>query len=151
MDNEDPLRLWQHIHGATTHFPIALVFISVAFDLGTLFFRKKNWRTVGFWTLIAAVILLVPSIASGLFGIYLDKGGKETFAAGGYNAVRTIQWHRNMGFFAAGFLVIPAIWRSVKRDDIAGTAYIVCIIFAAIAAGFIAVTGFNGAYVPRGY
>ncbi len=151
MDTEDPLKLWQHLHGATTHFPIALVFMSVAFDMGALLFKKENWRIVGFWTLVACMILIVPAIASGLYGIYVDTGGKANFAAGGYNAVRTIQWHRNMSFFATGFLLIPTIWRVAKRDQLATDARVVCLCFVFLAMLFIAVAGYNGAYVPRGY
>lgn len=151
MDTEDPLRLWQHIHGATTHFPIALIFISVAFDLGALLFKKDNWRTVGFWTLVAGMILLVPAILSGLYGIYWDTTGKATFAAEGYNAIRTIKWHRNMSFFAAGFLLVPTIWRVAKRDQLTAVAQVICLLFAFIAVAFITITGYNGAYVPRGY
>ncbi|MBC8136591.1 MAG: DUF2231 domain-containing protein [Fibrella sp.] len=125
--------------------------MSVAFDLGALFFKKDNWRTVGFWTLVAGTILLVPAVASGLYGIYLDAGGKATFAAGGYDAERTIRWHRNMSFFATGFLVVPTVWRVVKRDDLANIARVACLLFAFVAMLFIAVTGYNGAYVPRGY
>lgn len=163
MDTEDPLRLWQHIHGATTHFPIALVFVAAAFDTGALLFKKPSWRTVGYWTLIAAFVMLLPAMASGLYGIYLDATGKATYAAEGYNHVRTIKWHRNMSFFATGFLAIPAIWRTMKREGSAvpllddrdtrpeTVRHIVCLLLTLIGAAFIAVVGYNGAYIPRGY
>ena len=151
MDTEDPLRLWQHLHGATTHFPITLVFVSAAFDAGALLFKKANWRTVGYWTLIVTVIMLVPAMASGLYGIYVDANGKATYAAEGYNHARTILWHRNMSFAATAFLIIPAIWRTVKRDDLATAAHIVCLLFVLIGVAFISVVGYNGGYIPRGY
>lgn len=151
MDTEDPLRLWQHLHGATTHFPIALVFVAAAFDTGALLFKKSNWRTVGYWTLIAAVIMLLPAMASGLYGIYLDANGKATYAAEGYNHARTVLWHRNMSFFATGFLAIPATWRTAKRDELPNAARIVCLLLLLIGAGFIAVVGYHGGYIPRGY
>ena len=151
MDTEDPLRVWQHLHGATTHFPIALVFVSAVFDAGALLFKKTNWRTVGYWTLMATVIMLLPVVASGLYGIYVDAEGKDRMTNGGYNVARTILWHRNMSFFATAFLLIPAIWRTAKRDEITTAARVVCLLFVVIGAAFIAVVGYNGGYIPRGY
>ncbi len=72
MATKAPARLWQHLHGATTHSPIALVFVAAAFDTGALLFTKKNWRTAGYWTRIAAVIKLPPTMASEPYGIYLE-------------------------------------------------------------------------------
>lgn len=151
MFKDDPISLWKHIHGAVTHFPIALLFMSVAFDLGALLFKKANWRTVGFWTLVAAMVLIVPAIASGLYGIYLDADGKSYLASGGYMPDRTIKWHRNMSFFAAGFLIVPTLWRIIKKDDLTKVAQVICLLIAFIAMLFVTVTGYNGAYVPRGY
>ena len=151
MDTKDPLSLWQHIHGATTHFPIALAFISAIFDAGALVFRRPNWRTVGFWTLITALVLILPAIASGLYGIYLDSGGKEKWASDGYNHVRAIIWHRNMSFFAGGLLFVAATWRVIKHDDLTMVARIVCLLLAIAATVFVGVTGYNGAYLPLGY
>lgn len=71
VDNKDSLRLWHHIHKATTHFSIVLVFVP-AFDTGAPLFEKTNWRTDGYRAPMATVIMLPPTMASGLFGIYLE-------------------------------------------------------------------------------
>lgn len=150
MENEDPINLWQHVHGAITHFPIALVFAALAFDLGALIFKKASWRTVGFWLLITAVIALLPAIGSGLYYVYLNPAGKNTLAQGGY-VMKTLLDHRNAALWGGGILLIPTFLRIRKRDDLSTGLYILCIVCVLVAAALIGFTGFKGAYVQRGY
>jgi uncharacterized membrane protein len=63
-------------HVALVHFPIALIFVSVAFDLLAL--RKQNLALVqaAYYTVIAAAIAAVPAVATGLLAWQLQFEGK---------------------------------------------------------------------------
>jgi uncharacterized membrane protein len=63
-------------HVALVHFPIALIFVSVAFDLLAL--RKQNLALVqaAYYTVIAAAIAAVPTVATGLLAWQLQFEGK---------------------------------------------------------------------------
>ena len=144
---DDPIALWKHIHGASAHFPIAMMMVSFAFDYGAILFRRPNWRTVGFWTLIVAAVLSVPTILSGLWG-QLGWFGVDKWEA------TSVLVHRNVSLFGGGVVLLLAIWRSLRRDsreDLKGgewITYLVALIFATAAIGY---TGYLGAYVKEGY
>lgn len=67
--------IWARVHGATTHFPIALVLCSGALD--AVAFTLPRWTTVrdlhaaGYWSMLCGVLGTVPAVFS---GILLTKG-----------------------------------------------------------------------------
>jgi uncharacterized membrane protein len=63
-------------HVALVHFPIALIFVSVAFDLLSL--RKQNLALLraAYYTLIAAAIAAVPAVTTGILAWQLQFEGK---------------------------------------------------------------------------
>lgn len=57
---------WLEVHGGLTHFPVALLVTSLAFDVGATLFRQwRVWHKVAFWLLVAGVISLVPAAFTG--------------------------------------------------------------------------------------
>src|ERR1700739_2304687 len=69
--------LAQHAqHVAMVHFPIALIFVSVAFDLLSL--RKQNLALLraAYYTVIAAAIAAVPTVATGILAWQLQFEGE---------------------------------------------------------------------------
>jgi uncharacterized membrane protein len=129
--------IWYHLHGAFTHFPIALALVSFAFDLAGAVLRRPSFRTVGFWTLLVAAATAVAAVATGLIV-------SREWSAG------SMLTHRNTAFVAGGLLVVLALWRGLKRDELTGwnfTAYLVAVAAAAAAVGF---TGWLGGNVVMG-
>jgi|SRR6266853_3858323 len=63
-------------HVALVHFPIALIVVSVAFDLLSL--RKQSFALLraAYYTVIAASISAVPTIATGILAWQLQFEGK---------------------------------------------------------------------------
>jgi mono/diheme cytochrome c family protein len=58
---------WAKLHGASTHFPLALVVLSLACDSAArLFPRARGLAAVGAWTLLVGALGTLPAIASGL-------------------------------------------------------------------------------------
>ena len=156
MPQEDPIKLWQHLHGASVHFALALTLVSFAFDLGSKVFGKKEWRTVGFWALVVAVTLSVPAILSGLWGQFgwfkADKWVTEPEAH--------LSLHRNVALGGSIILLLLLIWRTFTSDfgiahnrleRKAGQSYVIYLIVAFFAAAAIGYTGWLGGYVARGY
>jgi uncharacterized membrane protein len=64
-------------HVAMVHFPIALIFVVVAFDLLSL--RKQNIALLraAYYTVIAAAIAAVPTVVTGLLAWQLQFAGKR--------------------------------------------------------------------------
>ena len=147
--NEDPIGLWQHLHGATTHFPIALAIASLAFDLGAVLFKKDVWRTVGFWLVMGAAVACVPAIASGLYYIYADAKGLANVEAMG--DVTTVTNHRNVSLVAGSLLIFLALWRAAAKDSLNKKALAVYLILAVLMVSGIGYAGYLGGYLGHGY
>jgi uncharacterized membrane protein len=144
LPEEDPIKLWQHIHGASAHFPIALLIVSVLFDIGSSWKKHAGWRTVGFWAIIVAAIVAVPALASGLsayfgwFGIHWEGD-------------KIMLLHRNIALGAGGTCIALALWRSIRHDDLKGGTWVVYLGLAILSMLGIGYTGYLGAYVAQGY
>jgi uncharacterized membrane protein len=135
-----------------------MMFASLAFEFGAVIFRKPSWRVVGFWTLIVAAVLCVPTILSGLTGLwgwfhvdpYMSKPSD------------TLLKHRNVALIAGIIVVLMAIWRtaSIERKHAKAlngetvaipraefAVYLVVLILATAGIGW---AGYLGAYVAQG-
>jgi uncharacterized membrane protein len=100
---------WARMHGGATHFPIALLMISVVFDHAGFWwrneFRRREFRAMGFYSLLIAA---AASPAAVLSGIALSKG---TLMGSGMLAL-----HHYFVWPAFGFLIGLAVWRLVVRE-----------------------------------
>jgi uncharacterized membrane protein len=138
LENEDPIKLWQHIHGATAHFPIAMMIVALIFDLGAIIFKRETWRAVGFWCLMVAAIVSIPLVISGLAG------------ANGWFGIE--KWDdRNLALAGSGLAIVLALWRAGRRDRLKGPEWGIFIALLIASVGIIGYTGYLGAYVARGY
>jgi len=63
-------------HVALVHFPIALIFVAVAFDLLSLRERDLALLRAAYYTVVAAAIAAVPTVATGLLAWQLQFQGK---------------------------------------------------------------------------
>jgi uncharacterized membrane protein len=63
-------------HVVLIHFPIALFFMSVAFDLMALRRTNPNWGIVAYYNSAAAALATLPAIATGLLAWQLQLEGK---------------------------------------------------------------------------
>jgi uncharacterized membrane protein len=96
--------LWASAHGASTHFPIALVLCSGGADaLGFLWSGRpivRQFHAVGYWTLLLGAAGAVPAVVSGLF---MTKGSLL-----GHGALRM---HHLFAWPAFGSMIGLATWR----------------------------------------
>jgi len=97
------------MHGGATHFPIALIMVSVAFDVAGFWWRdearRRELRSVGFYSLLIAAAASPAAVVS---GIALSKG---TLLGTGMLAL-----HHYFIWPAFGLLIGLAVWRLVVRE-----------------------------------
>jgi len=100
---------WARMHGGATHFPIALIMVSVVFDAAGFWWRnesrRREFRSVGFYSLLIAA---VASPAAVLSGIALSKG---IILGTGLLAL-----HHYFIWPAFGLLIGLAVWRLLVRE-----------------------------------
>lgn len=125
------------LHGALTHFPIALLFMAITFDLGAYLWRKQEWRIVSFWMIVSAAIMIVPTLATGWIA-----GGDYTAGRGGVPAI--FWWHRLSAFTTGGLAVTLLLWRVKVKDALSGTALLGSIALTLLTVSIVGYTGFLG-------
>ena len=115
MDNS----FWVRMHGATTHFPIALVMASALFDLAGLVVpenagksRRASLRAAGFYTLILGAL---GSIGAVLSGLVISSG--QLWGRGNLAHHHTFLWP------AFGLLTGLAVWRLVVGNHASTRAF----------------------------
>src|ERR1700733_10056353 len=100
---------WARMHGGTTHFPIALLIVSVAFDYAGFWWRnelrRREFRAFGFYSLLIAAAASPFAVLS---GIGLSKG--KLMGSGALRLHHLFIWP------AFGVLVGLAVWRLVVRE-----------------------------------
>jgi uncharacterized membrane protein len=100
---------WSRMHGGATHFPIALLLVSVLFDYAGFWWRdelrRHEFRAFGFYSLLIAA---AASPAAVISGIALSKG---ILLGTGLLAL-----HHYFIWPAFGLLIGLAVWRLVTRE-----------------------------------
>jgi uncharacterized membrane protein len=100
---------WARMHGGATHFPIALLMVSVVFDHAAFWWRdelrRRDFRALGFYSLLIAAAASPVAVLS---GVALSKG--ILFGTG------LLALHHYFIWPAFGFLIGLAVWRLVTRE-----------------------------------
>ena len=128
---------WDQLHGALTHFPIALLLFCTACDFGATAFKRlpfaRELRVVSFYALLVAALSSVGVVAS---GVALTKG--EMWGRGDFG------WHHRFVWPAFGLLVALAVWRLVVRDAMSPTGRCLYLVGMLLASGLVAAAGYFG-------
>lgn len=95
------------VHPALVHLPIAFVLLSVAADLGARLAkseaRRAAFRTVGFWSLVAALGGTALAIAAGYWDLDRAALAPET--------QQFVELHMTIGWVLGACLLILCAWR----------------------------------------
>ena len=137
---EDPLKIWQHVHGASSHFPIAMgltAFIIHVVPLKVLHSHRDSFVRV------AVLIGALASIPAVLSGLSADLGwfGVEPWVA------NRILPHRNAALCGSALLIILTILQ-IWVKAIPKWVITLFLLATTLAIGY---AGFMGGYVSRGY
>jgi len=129
--------LWTRAHGATTHFPVALVLSSVAFDgIGFALAGRpivRHLHAGGYWTMIGGALGSVPAVFSGLV---MTKGSVL-----GHGALRM---HHVFVWPAFAMIVALATWRGLVGRRAPRGVFLVYLIGTGVAAGLVSGAGYWG-------
>ena len=95
------------IHPALVHLPISFVLLSVLADLAARLSkeepRRAMFRAVGFWSLVAAVVGAVLTVAAGYFDMSRTALQPDTH--------ELVNLHLRIGWVLAVSLLLLAAWR----------------------------------------
>ena len=117
--------LWARMHGGATHFPIALLLVSVVFDHAAFWWRddlrRREFRALGFYSLLIAAAASPVAVLSGLAlskGVLLGTG--------------LLALHHYLIWPAFGFLIGLAVRRFVMRERLSRSAVGYYLAFASL-------------------
>jgi uncharacterized membrane protein len=102
--------IWPRLHGASTHFPVALVPLAACFEALALFVRGDEWRR----RLRACAALLVPLAALGAIAAVVSGLGT---AHGELLGSGSMRMHHLFVWPAFGLLVAIAMGRMLLGAD----------------------------------
>ena len=129
--------LWARMHGGATHFPIALLIVSVFFDHAGFWWqsnsRRRDFTIVGFFSVIIAAI---ASFAAVLSGLALSHG--KLLGTGAMALHHWFVWP------AFGVLVGLATWRLVVRERATRRAFASYLLLATATAAVMIAAGYWG-------
>jgi len=129
--------LWAKVHGATTHFPLALALCSAVFDAASLALARKpisrDLRAAGYWTMVCGAMGTVPAVLSGLL---MTKGSVL-----GHDALRR---HHLFVWPAFALLVGLGTWRVLQGRAATPRAFAGYLVLAFVAAGLISAAAYWG-------
>ena len=136
MDNS----LWIKIHGGMTHFPIALVMASIAFDLAGLVVpesvdksRRAGLRSAGFYTLVLGALSSFGAVASGLVISHGQIWGRGNLAR-----------HHTFVWPAFGLVIALAVWRLVVGNRASNSAFKVYLAASVLTGAAMGAAGYWG-------
>lgn len=130
--------LWPKLHGASTHFPVALAMAATLFDgfglmLPTSSRHKANLQAAGYYSIILGALGTFPAVLSGLF---MTKG--ETL---GHDA---LLFHHLFVWPAFAGLVGLGVWRALMAEKFSRRAYGFYFLALLLIAGLMSGAGYWG-------
>jgi uncharacterized membrane protein len=130
--------LWPKLHGASTHFPVALAMAAALFDgLGALWPssspRKAQLRAAGYFTIILGALGTFPAVLSGLF---MTKGQEL-----GHDA---LLFHHLFVWPAFALLVALGVWRALVGENASPRGFAIYLVVLFLTAGLMAGAGYWG-------
>ena len=92
-----------NLHPLLTHFPIALLSLSIVCECAALLLRREDFSVLGWWTQLAGTIGLAAAAGSGILAgrsVEIAPAGKPYF-----------EMHQELAFVAATAFAILLFWR----------------------------------------
>ncbi len=136
MDNS----FWARMHGGTTHFPVALMMASVAFDTAGFLLktnppspRSAGLHAAGFYALLLGALGSLGAVVSGLMLTRGDVWGRGN-----------LQRHHLFLWPAFALLIALAVWRLAVRDRASRRAFGIYLTASLATAGLIGAAGYWG-------
>ena len=100
----------QDLHPALSHYPLALLLLSVVFDALGYALKRPSLHTVGFWNLFAGVIGGLPAAYTGFIA--------ERNLFGDSIPADLMGSHRESALLALGVFTALLLYRLIRRSDL---------------------------------
>ncbi len=140
MMEEDPLKIWQHVHGASVHFPLAMATGALIARVAPTKILAEHRESFIRLSVIAGALISIPAVISGLAAMN-GWFGIEPWSAG------RLVGHRNSALVGSILLIMLAQLQVIVKEPPRWLTTLVLVI-SALAMGY---AGFLGGYVARGY
>ncbi|MEO6994908.1 MAG: DUF2231 domain-containing protein [Lacunisphaera sp.] len=128
---------WTKLHGAATHFPIALTLCSGVFDGAGFALANRpigrDLNAAGYWAMILGALGSVPAVISGLImtkGVVLGHG--------------VVRMHHLFAWPGFALLVALATWRVMLGRQATRSTFIGYLAGVVVAAGLVSAAGYWG-------
>jgi uncharacterized membrane protein len=129
--------IWAKMHGASVHFPIALVLVSFALDgaghLSSRLAVRRGLHAAGYWSMLLGAAGTVPAVVSGLA---MTKG-----VILGHDALR---YHHLFAWPAFALIIGIAAWRSLGAGSANERPPLAYVAAAGLAAALVSCAGYWG-------
>jgi uncharacterized membrane protein len=117
------------IHPNLVHLTLGLFIVSISFDIvGALFPLEKrlfkflaipasssNFYDVGWFNMVAAAVVTVPTVAVGFYEMLLAQPPSDGVSAWGLASLETMLWHGVGGVVLLALITGMALWRGFQR------------------------------------
>jgi uncharacterized membrane protein len=128
---------WDQLHGAMTHFPIALLLFSAVCDFASVALHKfpfaRELRRVSYYGLAVSAVASVGAVISGIALTNGNMWGRSDLG-----------WHHRFIWPAFGLLTALAVWRLIVRDEMSRTGLWLYLTLMLITSGLMAAAGYFG-------
>lgn len=117
------------IHPNLVHLTLGLFIVAIAFDIVAALYplekpifkflaipaTTSGLYDVGWFNMVAASVVTLFTVTTGLYEILLADPPKEMLSPWGINATNTMIWHGVGGVLLFGLIVGMTIWRGLQR------------------------------------
>lgn len=132
-----------NLHPLFVHFPIALLFLFVLFDVLGSVFSKADWRRAAGWFLYCGALFAGLTVAMGLIAA-------ESVAHGG-DVHEIMERHQQLGISVFLLSSLLAGWRWLAKGRISGAANSLYLLCAVILTGLLSLTADLGGLMVYQY
>jgi len=129
--------IWSNLHGASTHFPIALMLVSAFCDSASLVpgdaERRRGFRFAGSVTLVIGALVSYAAVLSGLIVSRWQPLGHATLLR-----------HHLFVWPAFAMMTGLAVWRILARDKASPVPTAISLVLLLLAAALMSCAGYWG-------
>lgn len=124
------------LHPMLVHFPIALLFVSVLFDVTSTVFTRESLREGAFWLLgLGFLGGIAAAIAGGQAEGAAEKAGV---------AEALIETHETLAYLTLGMMAVLLLYRLLLRNRFTTRAFATYLVAAAFGLVAVSATGHTG-------
>ena len=124
------------VHPMLVHFPIALLFVSVLFDVADRIFPRESFREGSFWLLGCG---LLGGIAAAIAGGLAEHAAEQSGVA-----EQLIETHETLAYITIGIMAVLLLFRLLLRNRFGARAFVAYLLVAILGLVAVSATGHTG-------